>query len=88
MNRQRPDEQVVASAAQIDDALTRGLSRAQVVALVVARHAWRVLGQLDPTTVTEDLLAALESSAADDWDAIFVRRARAELSTPIPDVTP
>lgn len=79
MTRHRTDGQVVTSAAQIDDALARGLSEEQVVALVAARHAWRVLGAVDPTTISSDLLSALAHPAATGWDVIFVRRARTEL---------
>lgn len=81
MTRERSDLQVVVSSVQIDEALAAGLSRDQVVALVMARQAWRVLGQLDPTTVSEDLVTALQHPAAKEWDAIFVRRARDEMNT-------
>lgn len=82
MVRNRTDGQVVSSAAQIDDALAAGLTANQLIALVAARHAWRVLGRLDPTTITPHLTTALSTTAAESWDAIFTRRARTELATP------
>lgn len=78
--RERSDVQVVTSASQIDAALAAGLTEVQVVALVNARHGWQSLGQLDPTTISGDLYAALEHPGAVVFDGIFVRRARAELS--------
>lgn len=74
--------------AQIDQALAAGLSAEQVTALVIARHSWSICGQLDPISVTSDLLTALAHRAAPEWDAIFVRRARDELSDLLPSVTP
>lgn len=88
MIRARSDEQVRAAAAQIDGALAGGLTEAQVVALVAARHAWQILGVIDPTTVNVDLLAALPLPAAAEWDGVFVRRARTELSALLPNVAP
>jgi hypothetical protein len=77
--RERTNIEVLSSAAQIDDAIAAGLSVEQMVALVAARHAWRILGQLDPTTMSDELLTGLALPAAVEWDAIFVRRARQEL---------
>lgn len=75
MIRARGDSEVMASAAQIDEALAAGLSRAQMVALVAARDEWRTTGLLDHASA--DLLTALNSPAAQAWDEIFTRRARA-----------
>lgn len=88
MIRGRRDDQVRTSAAQIDGALAAGLSPEQVVALVAARHAWQILGQIDPTTISDVLLTALGTPAAGEWDALFVRRAREELSDLLPSVAP
>lgn len=79
MIRERSDEQVVESARQMDAALAAGLEQDEVAALVMARHGWRALGQLDPTTISDELYRALRNPAATTFDAIFVRRARAEL---------
>lgn len=85
MIRARTDDQVLTSAAQMDAALSAGMTREQLGALSGARTWWHQTGQV-PTDVP-GLPAALAHPGAPLWDAVFVAAAR-KLSDPAPSVHP
>ena len=83
MIRERTDEQVVTSAAQIDAALDAGMPAATLATLLLARNSWRAGDGIEPTLALREALA---HPAAGRWDAVFVAAARRELSPLPPNV--
>lgn len=72
--RARPDGQVLACAAQMDDALEQGLTVEQLIGLVESRACWWLTGEMPP--LPADVVAALTIPAARAWDEVFVAAAR------------
>lgn len=85
MIRNRSDDQVRASASQMDAALDAGLTAERLAVLVAARQQWHATGQL--TGDAAQLRQALADPAATVWDEVFVSAAR-KLSAPIRNVRP
>lgn len=74
MIRHRTDAQILASAGQLDAALTAGLPPDALAALVEMRAAWHETGRLPPVTV--EVAAVLTHPAVAGWDAVFVAALR------------
>jgi hypothetical protein len=83
MIRERSDEQVLTSAAQMDAALAAGLTSEDLATLVSARATWHEAGFVPQLP---GLAEAIATAGAVAWDAVFVAAARRELSGPGPSV--
>lgn len=91
MIRRRTDEQILASAAQMDVAIADGLPVDLLAALVQARAHWQTTGDLPVDVFTPEVAAGLAHPAAPAWDALFVTTARRQarkLSVPLRNVQP
>lgn len=80
MIRHRSNDQVLASAGQIDDLLAAGIDPALVTELVATRAAWQRTGVIRSITLTPAVTSAIAEPAVLQWDAVFTAAVRRALT--------